>query len=188
MWPFPFRNKVALVHCSLILLQGINLPHGELSYSTLKLSYSWMGAVSALTHSPVGAASPGHSPRWCFGKVSLIQLSSRSEQIAVLATSLAFFGIQVPGVVLLQPLSGGHHLVVWMLWASQMQTSSGGGTRWRWLGPCCAWATEPRCARCHGGCSWRGSKATVGLAGSERAHSCLLSSVWVGKRSPASHY
>lgn len=91
MWPFPFRNKVALVHYSLILLQGINLSHGELSYSMLKLSSLWMKAVTALRHSPVGASSPGHSPHWCFRKVSLIQLSSCSEQTAVLAASLAFF-------------------------------------------------------------------------------------------------
>lgn len=99
MWPFPFWNKVALVHCSLILLQGINLPHGELSYSMLKLSYLWMRAVTALRHSPVRASSPGHSPSWCFRKASLIQLSSRSKQTAVSATSLAFLWAQFTGAV-----------------------------------------------------------------------------------------
>lgn len=56
-----------------------------------------MRAVSALQHCPAGASSPGYSPRWCFGKVNLIQLSSHPEQTAALAASLAFLGSNLLG-------------------------------------------------------------------------------------------
>lgn len=96
MWPFPFRNKVASVHCSLILLQGINLPHGELSFSTPRPSSVWMRAVTALQPSPASFFSWAFtSPMfWENEPVSLIQLSSHFEQAAA---SLAFLGVIFTG-------------------------------------------------------------------------------------------
>lgn len=74
-----------------------------------------MRAVTALWHNPVGASSPGHSPHWCFDKVTLIQLFSRSEQTTVSAASLTAILRPVCCVVLPQPLSGEQHFVALML-------------------------------------------------------------------------
>lgn len=74
-----------------------------------------MRAVTALWHSPVRASSPGHSPHWCFDKVTLIQLFSHSGQTLVSEASLTAFLCPVCCVVLPQPLSGEEHFAALML-------------------------------------------------------------------------
>lgn len=135
----------------------------------LNLSYLWMKAVTALWHSPARASSPGHSPHWCFDKVTLIQLFSYSEQTVISAGSLTAFGVQFAACYCPSLSQVSSTLLHWCSEPAKCNPALEGALAGDIWDGSMAELHIPLCL-CHGSCSRTGPTDTAQLAGSLCAH------------------